>query len=223
MPAYEKADFYAAYGVYARDPVTRHKYARFKSPHVLDGAEITCRLHYHPHVQKPHKAQVAQRLVDYFIAEGVPLTADDRICIIGGAFGWTAEALEDLVPGLEACSVDLSQYVQDTKDSSPDDELIESIEAEGHTHTDGGVGQFLFEKFTDANPRSRDGSKVLQEDLSSNQSRNKIRQALKNTDPTRVITEELWQLIDQTEKDRYTAAAANWGVSLTHIIDGVII
>lgn len=220
--AYEKADFYAAYGVYAVDPVTRHRFAKFKSPNIHGGAEITCRLHYHPTVIKPEKVKLAQRIVDYLNSEGTPLTASDRLCIIGGAFGWLGEALEDLV-GLEAVSVDLSQYVQVSKDLSPDDELIESIEAEGHTHTDNGVGQYLFEKFSDPNPRSRNGGKVLQEGLDTAKSRSAVRKALQQSDPTRIITEEVWQILTQEEQDKYKAAAANWGVPITHIIDGVII
>lgn len=221
--AYEKADYYAAYGVYAVDPVTHHRFANFSSPDILGGQTITCKLHYHPLVQKPSKAVMAQRLVDYLTAQGDPLEGTDRLCVIGGAFGWLGEALEDLVPGLEVVSVDLSNYVQSVKDVSPDDELIESIEAAGNTHTDGGVGQFLFDKFTDPNPRSRNGGKVLQEDLTSVKSRNAVKKALRQTDPTRVVTEEVWQILTQAEKDQYTAAAANWGVPLTHIIDGVII
>lgn len=222
MSSYTKADFYAAYGAYAVDPVTRHRFAKFRSPDIEGGAELTLRLHYHPVVQKEAKAQMAQRLVDHFIAQGAPLTADERIVIIGGAFGWTGEALEDLVPGILAVSVDLSQYVQDTKALSPDDELIESIQAEGLDHTTG-PGKHLFDKFTDPNPRSRNPDRVLQEALDSPKSRNEVRKALQQMDPTRVITEETWQILTQAEQDKYTAAAASWGVPLTHIIDGVII
>ena len=221
--AYEKADFYAAYGTYAVDPVTRHRFAKFQSPSVFGGQEITLRLHYHPLVIKPSKVAMAQRLIDYLQAQGTPLTATDRVVIIGGAFGWTGEALEDLIPGLEAVSVDMSQYVQDTKNLSPDDELLESIVAGGKNVGDGGVGDFLFSKFSDPNPRARNGAKVLQEDLSTVKSRNEVRKVLQQSDPTRVITEEVWQILTQAEKDKYTAAAASWGVPLTHIIDGVII
>ena len=221
--AYEKADFYAAYMGYAVDPENNRRFARFKDAETFGDETVTCILHYHPLRLKQTKAIMAQRIVDHFEANLVPLAAADRIVIIGGAFGWTGEALEDLIPNLEVVSVDLSQYVQDTKNSSPDDELIEAIEAEGRTHTDGGIGQFLYEKFSDPNPRSRNGAKVLQEDLVSVQSRNAVRKALKNADPTRVITEEVWQILTQEEKDRYTAAAQNWGVTLTHIIDDVIV
>lgn len=220
--AYEKADFYAAYGVYAVDPVTRHRYANFRSPET-NGEAVTLRLHYHPAVIKPAKQRMAERLVTYFQEQGTPLTASDRIVIIGGAFGWTGEALEDLVLGLEAISIDLSQYVQDTKNSSPDDELIESIEAEGHTINDGGIGQMLYEKFKDSKPRSRDGSKVLKENLNSQESLNVIRKTLRQSNPTRIITEEVWQILPREEKNKYTAVSKSWGAPLTHIIDGVIV
>jgi len=220
--AYEKADFYAAYQMYAVDPVTGARYSKYRAPEFGD-ERITLVLHYHPHVMKANAAGKAQRLVDHFIAEGVPLTAADRVCVIGGAFGWLCESLEDLVPGLEAVSVDLSQYVQDVKGLSADDELIESIEAEGRAIDDGGIGQMLYERFSDSAPRSRDATKVVQEDLGSNRSRNEVRKALRNADPTRVITDEVWQILTQEEQDRYTAAAANWGVTLTHIINNVII
>lgn len=220
--AYEKADFYANYGFWAIDPVTRHKFARFKSPNIAGGVEITCRLHYHPAAVKKLKATMAQRLVDHFIAQGDPLTADDVLVVIGGAFGWLGEALEDLVPGLVACSVDLSDYVQLVKDQSPDDELIESIEAEGNTITDGGPGQYLYDKFKDPNPRSRNPNRVIKETLANNGSRNRVRAKLPRN-VTRCITEEVWQLITPQEQQTYTDAAAAWGVPLTHIIDGAII
>ena len=229
MPVYEKADFLAAYSSYAVDPVTRHRFAKFRSP-ALEGLTgydsvngVTCQLHYHPNVLKPKKVILAQRLVDYFIAQSVPLTASDRLVIIGGAFGWLGEALEDLIPGIEAVSVDMSQYVQDTKDFSPDDELIEDLVAKGYDHNlANSVGEFLHQKFSDPNPRSRNGAKVLQEDLATQKSRNEVRKVLQQADPTRVITEEVWQILTQTEKDLYTAAAAAWGVSLTHIVEGIV-
>ena len=222
--AYEKADFYAAYGKYPHIPGTNKRLAQYREPGLFGGQKITIRLHYHPAVIKPESVIKAQRVIDYLITQGTPLTAADRLVIVGGAFGWLGEALEDLIPGLQAVSVDLSQYVQDTKDLSPDDELIESIVAEGYDHTvPSSVGEFLFNSFHDPNPRSRDGSKVLQEDLSSVKSRNAVRKALQSTDPTRIITEEVWQILTQAEQDKYTAAAASWGVPLTHIIDGVII
>lgn len=220
--AYEKADFYAAYRIYAVDPVTRHRFARFKSPDIEGGAELTCVMHYHPFVIKPQSADKAQRLVDHFITQSAPLTATDTVVVIGGAFGWLGEALEDLIPGLEAVSVDLSQYVQDVKGLSPDDELQEQLEAEGYNITTG-PGLYLFNKFSDPNPRCRRPEMVVQNDLSTVKLRNDVRKLFQRNDVTRVITEEVWQVLTTGEQDRYTAAAANYGASLTHIIDNVII
>jgi hypothetical protein len=219
--AYEKADFYAAYGVYAVDPVTRHRFANFSSPHILGGQKITCRLHYHPTAQKESMQNKAIALKDYFIAENAPLVPADSLIVVGGAFGWLGEMLENRI-GLVACSIDPSNYVQAVKDQSADDELIESIEAAGYTHTDGDRGQFLFEKFGDLSPRSRNPERVLQEDLASPQSRNTVRQALTRK-PTRMVTEEVWQILDEADKNVYRTAATTWGLSLTHIIDGVTI
>lgn len=219
--AYEKADFYAAYGAYAVDPVTRHRFGKFKSPHVLNGAEITCRLHYHPSVIREQMRGKAISVKEFFDAEGAPLVSTDSLIIVGGAFGWLGEMFENRI-GLQALTIDLSQYVADNKSLSPDDELIESIAAAGNSHTDGGVGQFLFEKFTDPNPRSRSPERVLQEDLATQQSRQRVRQALARK-PTRMITEEVWQLLDDTEKNVYRQAATAWGITLTHIITGAIV
>ena len=219
--AYEKADFYAAYGVYAVDPVTRHRFAKFKSPSIQGGLEITCRLHYHPAVQKQSMQNKAIALKDYFIAQGEPLVPADSLIVVGGAFGWLGEMLEDRI-GLVACSIDMSNYVQAVKDESPDDELIESIEAAGYTIDDGARGQFLYNKFRTTVRRSRTITRVLQEDLSTPQSRSRVRNALTRK-PTRMVTEEVWQLLTPAEKNVYETAASNWDLTLTHIIDGVIL
>lgn len=239
MPIYEKIDFYTQYRKYARIPGTRARLARFKGPQ-FEGLPdydpdigVTLPLHYHPKVIKPYRYQrmpdmpperltLAERVVAHLDGLGTPLTASDRVAIIGGAWNWLGEALEDLIPGLETCSIDLSNYIQTEKDASPDNELVEVIQGQGMVESSG-VGLALFNMFTDPNPRCRDGSKVVQADISTNQGRNKVRQALRNTDPTLVITEEVWQVMSQQEKDEANAASAQWGVPLLHIIDGVII
>lgn len=210
--AYEKADFYAAYGFYAVDPDTGIRYAKASIPE-FPGESITLRLHYHPLVYRGEAARKAQLLVD----KGL-VSSPDNLVIIGGAFGWLGEALVSLT-GCEAVSTDLSQYIQDTKDLSPDDELIESIRASGYNEA-GGVGLFLFNKFSDLSPRST--MPVLKEDMASNKSRNSVERALPNI-PTRIITEEVWQILPQESKDAYESAAAGLNVPITHIIDGVII
>lgn len=210
--AYEKADFYAAYGFYAVDPDTGIRYAKASIPE-FPGESITLRLHYHPLVYRRQAARKAQLLVD----QGL-VNSSDNLIIVGGAFGWLGEALVSLT-GCKAVSTDLSQYIQDTKDLSPDDELIESIRASGYNETTG-IGLFLFNKFSDPSPRST--IPTLKEDMVSNKSRNSVKRALPRA-PTRIITEEVWQILDQTEKDQYTSAAESFGAHMTHIIDDVII
>lgn len=219
--AYEKADFAAAYRKYAVDPVTNHRYANFKSPET--GLEpLTCILHYHPNAIKPSMVQKAERLVQHYIDNGTPLIADSTVCVIGGAFGWLGEALEDLVPGLEACSVDLSQYVQDVKAVSADDELIEQLEASGYDITVGG-GKRMYDLFKNPSPRCRRPEMVVQSSLQNNKARNDVRKLFQKLAIDHVITEELWQILTPEEKTRYTAAADSYGATLTHIIDEVII
>lgn len=300
MPGYTKADFYAAYGFYAVDPVTGIRYAKarapeflqaFDAPDVTEAAQavvhigvhalevghspvqlqgalvgdvksipvayeanitavdqaagtvtldldtellqeiawvrllapsltgynlfegITLRLHYHPFLYRKVAEQKAQQLIDAGL-----VGADDRLIIAGGAFGWLGEALEVLMPGCQAVAVDTSPYVQEAKDYSPDDELIESIQASGYDETQG-VGLFLFNKFSDSTPRA--AVPVLQEDLTTEESRNTVIAALGEL-PTRVITEECWQIFPQEVKDLYNTVAADLDIPTTHIIDGVI-
>lgn len=220
--AYEKADFWAAYRIYAVDPLTNYRFARFKSPSIEGGAEMTCILHYHPAAMKPNKAALAQRVIQHYIDQGTPLTGTSTVAVIGGAFGWLGEALEDLVPGLEASSLDTSQYVQDVKALSPDDELQEQLEADGYDISTG-PGLYMFDKFKDANPRSRRPEMIAQNDLSTVKLRNDARKMFQKNDIDHIITEEVWQLLTQEEKDRYTLAAADYGATLTHIINNVII
>lgn len=231
--AYEKADYDSMYRISARDPVTNHRYANFNSPELRAQGitDLTLRLHYHgavikpkykiDPVQDPGRVWLVPRLIDYLIAEGTPLSSTSVVCILGGVFGWLGEALEDEFPGLSAVTIDLSDYVQDTKDLSQDDELIASINGAGYDETSG-AGLFLFDKFKDPNPRSRNPNRVMKEDLKNNASLNRIRNQIPR-DITHGITEEMWQdsNVTQLQKDRITDAAATWNVSLTHIIDGV--
>ena len=227
--AYEKADFWATYRSYCRT-TDRWRMARFRAAS-LEGLVdynpelgVTLKQHYVPASIKPEAARKAALLVQHYIDQGTPLTSDSTVAVIGGAFGWLGEALEDLVPGLEACSLDTSQYVQDVKALSPDDELIENITASGYDHTlPNSVGEWLFNTFSDPAPRSRSPERVAQNDLSTVKLRNDARKLFQKNAIDHIITEEVWQLLTQEERTRYTAAAGEYGATLTHIIDGAII
>lgn len=215
MPGYTKAEYTAQYGFYPHIPGTNKKLARYREPELFGSDEfVTLRLHYHPLRGRVSAGQLADRL----IAEKA-LTASDSVIIFGGAFGWLGEALKAKLPGLEAVSVDISDYVHAVKDLSPDDELIESIRASGYDET-AGIGLQLFNWFSDPAPRA--SITVLNEDLSNNGSRNRVRTALPKL-PTRIITEEVWQTLTPAEQTTYQNRLGQFGIELIHIIDNVII
>ena len=227
--AYEKADFWAAYRSYPRTE-QNWRMVGFRHPD-LNGlvdydpeTGVTLVQHYVRAAVKPQSERKAQIVVDHFIDEGTPLSGTSTIVIIGGAFGWLGEAIEDLIPGLEACSVDLSQYVQDKKSVSDDDELIENIIASGYDHTlPNSVGEWLYNQFSDPTPRCRNPQRVVQSALSNPSELNAVKALFRENTVTHIVTEEVWQILTQEEKDRYTAAAAAYGAPVAHIINGVII
>lgn len=215
MPGYTKAEYVAQYGFHPKIPGTNKKLARYHEAALFgEGEYVTLRLHYHPLMGRVSAAQRADKLI---AAKG--LTADDCVVIFGGAFGWLGDALKEKLPGLEAVSVDISDYVHATKDASPDDELIESIRASGYDETTG-IGLQLFNWFSDPAPRA--SITVLNEDLSNNGSRNRVRAALPKN-PTRIITEEVWQVLPPAEQTLYQDRLGQFGIELIHIIDGIII
>lgn len=211
--AYTKAEYTAQYGTYATIPGTSKRLARYREPALFGDTHVTLRLHYHPLVQRPYANERADKII---AAKGI--TDADSLVIFGGAYGWLGEALIQKT-GCAAVSVDVSQYVHDTKNLSPDDELIEAIRADGLDETTG-PGLMLFNWFTDPNPRAT--IPVLNEDLSNNGSRARVRNALPRL-PTRVITEEVWQVLTPQEQTLYQDRLGQFGVELIHVIDGIVI
>jgi hypothetical protein len=211
---YTKAEFTAQYGFYPLVPSTNYKLARLQHPGLFGTDEpVTLRLHYHPLRERISADQRADKII---AAKGI--TADDSLVIFGGAYGWLGEALIAKT-GCAAISVDTSQYVHNTKDASPDDDLIESIRASGYDET-AGIGLQLFNWFSDPTPRA--SITVLNEDLSNGKSLKAVRDALPRL-PTRVITEEVWQTLPPEEQTLYADRIAKLNVELIHVIDGIVI
>lgn len=213
MAGYTKADFYSSYAFHAVDPETRIRYANAQIPE-FPGEQITLRLHYHPLVYRREGLRKAQLLIDKgFIND------NDVVVILGGAFGWLGEGIEQLNPTVKTISVDTSDYVDTVKADSPNDELIESIEASGYTINDNHIGTFLYNQFVDDTPRAI--VPVVKGEITNGQTRAAIRQAV--GDATRVITEEMFQLLTQAEKDAITNYCASNNIAINHFIDGVLI
>jgi hypothetical protein len=211
---YTKAEFTAQYGFYPLIPGTNYKLAGLKHKGLFGTDEpVTLRLHYHPLRERISADQRADKIIS---AKGI--TAEDSLIIFGGAYGWLGEALITKT-GCSAVSIDTSQYVHDTKDQSPDDDLIESIRASGYDETTG-IGLQLFNWFSDPTPRA--SITVLNEDMANGGSRNRIKSALPKK-PTRVITEEVWQTLTPAEQTLYQSRIDQFGLELIHVIDGIVI
>ena len=228
MAGYTQADFNAAYRGFYRDEQGWTMY-KFRAPALESLVDydpingVTCVAHYNTATQWPKLVHTAQRIGAYFESAGTPLTATSSIVIIGGAFNWTGEILEDNIPGLESVTVDTSDYVQQVKGVSQDDDLIAAIQAQGYDHTlPNSVGEWLFNTFSDPRPRTRNPERCVQNSLLTVQERNSLRRLFQRNDITHILTEEVWQILTQEDKDRYTAAAASYGAALAHVIDSAV-
>lgn len=137
------------------------------------------RLHYDRYVMYPERLRRAQQLVAV-----LGLTLSDRILIVGCGFGWTVEALVGM--GYTAVGTDVSAYIQGNKNLSEDSDISTAITAVGLDPSSGeGLGHF--------NRLKGDGTRtrgvILNEDSSSNASRNRVKNSLGT--PTVAITEDL--------------------------------
>ncbi len=179
MAGYTKADFDRMYSLRAErewgHPATR--------PEV--------RLHYHYGVSQK---RIAARW-DAIVAH-LGLTAADIIVVAGGGFGWAVEHLEQALPGINAVSVDISDYVDNEKGNDEGAEIDAAITAVGLDPL-AGRGLQIKNKYFRAGPRSR--SVVLKDDMLSVPSRNRVRQALGNNMPTHIFTEDMVGEFPETE------------------------
>lgn len=130
------------------------------------------------------------------------------IAIIGGGFGWVAEKLSSI--GINAICVDTSPHVIATKDSSEEGEIRAMLVAQGFDPdlNDGivwcnpqnpkgpGMNPWQFWLRTDG---KRTSATIVEEDLSTNGSRNSVRRAL-NNNVDAIVTELVLDGLD-TEQD----------------------
>lgn len=163
--------------------------------------------------QMPSKQKMADRL----IAE-IGISSSDRIVIFGGAFGWLGNALQDKT-GCVCASVDTSEWINAEKDKSHNADVRESIIA-GGLDPESGLGFEISQKYNDPSPRSN--IPVLNEMLDTPKSKGSVRNALGGL-PTRIITEEVWQTLTPIEQSAYNTRFAEFGIPVTHIVDGKIL
>lgn len=191
-----KEDFANWYKVAPRDPVTNRRYTKTK-------------LSYHPAV---YPLLGSTQYIPKLLSK-LNLTSADRVLVVGAGFGWLCEELIKQT-GCTCIGTDTSDYIEDNKTLSPNDELLESIVAGGFAVDDGGYGQEVWELF--GQTKARTTATIEKEDLLTKGSENRVKNVL-GGDPTHIITEEMWQLLTQPEKEDLIRAFASLGGTVTHI------
>ena len=224
--AYDKAMVYAQYRRAMHIPGTNARLVNYHGPEFpgsLDpGAPgVTLQLHWHPLARQSVAAEVGAKILAAYT-----ITANDKVCVFGCGFDYLGSWLRDNI-GCEVVGVDLSQYVQDYKDLSPNLELIEEIQAQGLDETVGN-GLLLFNMFSVGALATYADTIIVQGDVKNVQVRNQIKQQLGNKNPTVVITDDVWQTLTPQEQADYQAALESWvnintGGQVIHYINGVVI
>lgn len=156
------------------------------------------------------------------------------VAVIGGAFGWLAEAL--VANGINAFSVDTSDYIVANEDVSEEAELRAALTAQGFDPDDLGA-RVLFVK-EDGSVASEsevwaawlraDGKRtsipVEQEDMSTNGSRNKVRQRAQGTLDAVLDEYAMESCEDDTESlqlaERCEQVRPNPACTVVHMISG---
>jgi len=148
------------------------------------------------------------------------LTTNDTVVILGGAFGWTAEALV-VNHGIQAISVDTSAWVQSVKDQPETDDLDAAISAVGldpATGTGAAIkGDLIIEGGGSGN-RAR--VPVANEQINNPGSRNRVKGLFASGRVTVVITEDLLSSLTDAEIGTLAgrAAALDTGVRVGHFL-----
>ena len=168
------------------------------------------KLHYNWGVMYPYISARWSHLIPY-----LNITASDVVLIVGCAFGWSNEYLEEQLPGITSVGVDISDYIHSVKDIDETVDIEASIQAAGEDPLSE-AGQRILSTYSRSGARSK--SIVINEDAKTNQSRNQIRQALGNQWPTKIYTEDLVQDMTDTELQTLVADYANIPVPIVHII-----
>ncbi len=173
MPGYSKQDFDSQYSIRLQilNPITGN----------YDRSKVS--LHY-------HRAVIKVGISDARWAKIWPILNirnTDRVVIIGAGFGWGVESLIAMT-GCTAIGTDISDHIANVKDTDERSE-IEAAIVEAGLDPLTGDGLKAFDAAFTPGPRAK--SNVLIEDMTSKKSRNNIKKAIGNLNPTWIITEDM--------------------------------
>ena len=178
MAGYTKADYDALYSI----RVTRY----------FGGAppgETEVRCNYHRWAMQPILAAMWATLQPI-----LNILSTDDVCLVGAGFGWGIEALV-AESGANVVGVHFSDYIAAEQSNTEEAELRAAITAAG-LDPDTGKGATILAGIYDAQPRTN--VIVLHQDLSTNQARLAVRQAL-GGQPNVIVIEDI---IDDTTTDQ---------------------
>lgn len=149
------------------------------------------------------------------IIEGCGLSAADEILIVGAGYGWVAEKIEELLPGIRVVAIDNSAHFNATKGQSDEAEIRVRMVAQGFDP--GGVDSWRLDKLTDKGVRARHHT-LLNEDGLSNGSRARIRQARVKASFDWAVTENALPWLSDAECQTLSAEMHKDAVNVAHLV-----
>lgn len=201
MAGYTKADYDGLYSIRVRIWDESIKAYR-RSP---------VRLHYNRAVMM--RDYIEPRWVKVISLLGI--TSADRVVVVGSGFGWGVEKLIELT-GCQAVGVDISDYVETSKDDTEEAEIDAAIIGAGFDHLTGHGLEVKNATFT-GEPKAK--QTILKEDLLSAKSRNAVKKELGQQNPTWIITEDMVTDFTDTELVTWKTEVDKWtGVNICHIL-----
>ena len=170
-------------------------------------------LHYNYGVMAPNLAKRWDWIVPH-----VGMQSTDHVVVSGCGFGWGIERIVELLPGINVVGLDISDYIIDNADTTEEADINAAITAVGLDPNTGRGAQIKAKYLPPGRNRKAAGITLLQEDLSTNQSKQRVRQALGNNWPNWVFTEDWMQ-------DQSAAEAASFAgdVALLEANGGTIV
>lgn len=141
------------------------------------------------------------------------------IVVVGAGFALLAEAWE-AIGFTRVASVDISPYIQGAKTTSDEADVRAEIVAAG-LDPDAGRGAAILAQWSDGGPKTRASRGVLNEDCNTQQSRNRVRQALGlsgNTQPDWLVSENVLDSLTDAEAQTDSARLKAWVPNLLHLV-----
>jgi hypothetical protein len=175
------------------------------------------RLHYHRAVIGPNEVVRAKALVSI-----LGLTAISVVAVVGSAYGWLEEALRLELPGITIVSTDPNGFVQSNKNLTETSDIRSIISAAG-LDPDSGRGASILAQVDDGNPRAWNRSAnaaidILDEALSNNGSRNRVKSHISVADIDWGITEDVLTTLSDAEITDVADRVNRLSISVAHLV-----